>query len=176
VRRIGVTRIYWTFDPLVARNAHLNLNRLGVRVVEYVPDMYGSDTSSALHRGIGSDRFIVAWPVNGAEPAPRVDRGAAAGLVGASPILNPADGAGIPAMPALSSHPVGPIVRIAVPGAIDEVQAASLSTAGRWRATTRGALTWALGHGYRVRAFYRDDQAGYGYYVLSTTPLPIEES
>ena len=31
----GVTTMYWTFDPLVARNAHLNLNRLGAVVVEY---------------------------------------------------------------------------------------------------------------------------------------------
>src|SRR5581483_6808097 len=67
---LGVTRIYWTFDPLVARNAHLNLNRLGARVVEYVPDMYGAETSSSLHRGVGTDRFVVAWSINGtAAPA-----------------------------------------------------------------------------------------------------------
>src|SRR5690554_3674198 len=47
VRGLGVDTILWTFDPLVARNAHLNLNRLGVQVVEYVPDMYGA-TGSAL--------------------------------------------------------------------------------------------------------------------------------
>src|ERR1041385_2041149 len=60
---MGVGLVYWTFDPLVARNAHLNFNRLGVRVSEYVIDMYGSDTDSALHRGLGTDRFIVAWEI-----------------------------------------------------------------------------------------------------------------
>ena len=48
--------IYWTFDPLVARNAHLNFNRLGVRLAEYVDDMYGI-TDSVLHGGMATDRI-----------------------------------------------------------------------------------------------------------------------
>jgi predicted GNAT superfamily acetyltransferase len=53
-----VTRLLWTFDPLQARNAHLNINRLGVRVTEYVVNMYGT-TRSPLHFGIATDRLIV---------------------------------------------------------------------------------------------------------------------
>ena len=64
VRELGVDVIYWTYDPLVARNAHLNLDVFGVRVVEYVEDMYG-ETDSDLHRGIGTDRLIVAWDIAG---------------------------------------------------------------------------------------------------------------
>src|SRR5215204_2057215 len=41
VRELGASVIYWTYDPLVARNAHLNFNRLGVRATEYAKDMYG---------------------------------------------------------------------------------------------------------------------------------------
>src|SRR5215216_750287 len=67
VAELGVTQILWTFDPLVSRNAHLNLNALGARVTDYVPDMYGADTGSALHQGIGTDRFVVAWEVRGEE-------------------------------------------------------------------------------------------------------------
>ena len=36
---VGVETIYWTFDPRVARNAHLNLRRLGARASEYVVTM-----------------------------------------------------------------------------------------------------------------------------------------
>src|SRR5690606_23168912 len=68
VARLGAEAIYWTFDPLVARNAHLNLNRLGARVVEYVEDMYGP-TGSHLHAGLGTDRLVIAWPVQGTEAA-----------------------------------------------------------------------------------------------------------
>jgi chorismate synthase len=56
----GGTTIYWTFDPLVARNAHINFNKLGVSVDEYVPNMYGV-TDSPLHGGIETDRLVVAW-------------------------------------------------------------------------------------------------------------------
>ena len=41
---LGVETVYWTYDPLVARNANLNLNRLGALPVEYVVHMYGEDT------------------------------------------------------------------------------------------------------------------------------------
>ena len=57
--RRGIARMYWTYDPLVAKNAHLNLNLLGARVVEYVRDMYGT-TSSPLHNGLATDRLIVS--------------------------------------------------------------------------------------------------------------------
>src|SRR5207302_4181903 len=61
----GVGLVYWTYDPLVARNAHLNFNRLGVRLAEYVEDMYGI-TDSTLHGGVPTDRLIVAWPTHDA--------------------------------------------------------------------------------------------------------------
>jgi len=66
VGELGAAVIYWTYDPLVARNAHLNFNVFGVRVTEYVQEMYGQ-TESLLHRGIGTDRFVVEWPVPDAE-------------------------------------------------------------------------------------------------------------
>jgi len=70
LRQLGVVRMYWTFDPLVARNAHFNFNVLGVRAKDYVVDMYGVGTSP-LHRGIGTDRLIVSWPMNGDVPRQR---------------------------------------------------------------------------------------------------------
>ena len=56
----GIDRIYWTFDPLDAKNAHINFNRLGIYAREYVVDMYG-ETASPLHQGIGTDRLIAIW-------------------------------------------------------------------------------------------------------------------
>jgi predicted GNAT superfamily acetyltransferase len=72
---LGVTEMYWTYDPLISRNAHFNLNRLGAEVVEYVPDMYGA-TGSALHGGVATDRFVVRWRLvapRGEAPAPARD-------------------------------------------------------------------------------------------------------
>jgi predicted GNAT superfamily acetyltransferase len=164
---MGVERVYWTFDPLVARNAHFNFNRLGVRVAEYVIDMYGRDTDSALHRGLGTDRFIVVWEI--ASPESPGSRGAPRRPEAQSTarVVNASDGDGVPAMPQLRDGPAAAPLRVEIPLAIDTVQDASLELAGRWRATTRAAFTWALEHGYRVAGFYRDAPAGRGYYVLA---------
>ena len=68
----GVEKITWTFDPLQARNAHLNFNRLGVTADRYLRDFYGQ-TSSPLHRGIGTDRLWVTWDL--VRPAPSREMG-----------------------------------------------------------------------------------------------------
>ena len=56
----GVDEMRWTFDPLIRRNAHLNLVRLGAEVVAFHPDFYGvlDDRITGRDR---SDRFEVRW-------------------------------------------------------------------------------------------------------------------
>ena len=59
LREQGIDRAYWSYDPLLAGNAHLNLNLLGARVVEYVEDMYGDEIQGtagfgSLRRGVGA--------------------------------------------------------------------------------------------------------------------------
>jgi predicted GNAT superfamily acetyltransferase len=63
----GLTLITWTFDPLQAVNAHLNLRRLGGTATEFHENFYGL-TSAALHHGFPTDRLMVRWQLN----APRV--------------------------------------------------------------------------------------------------------
>jgi predicted GNAT superfamily acetyltransferase len=72
---LGIEAMEWTFDPLEARNAHLNLNLLGAEVIEYVEEMYAGEMGSQLAHGIGTDRFIVRWQL--AAPAGAGGAGAA---------------------------------------------------------------------------------------------------
>ena len=66
----GRTFIKWTWDPMQARNAHFNLNRLGVTVDSYVDNFYGTDyfadpTQAAENRpGLQSDRLFARWDLN----------------------------------------------------------------------------------------------------------------
>ena len=54
----GRTFIKWTWDPMQARNAHFNLNRLGVVVTAYGDNFYGFD----YHQdGLQSDRLFANW-------------------------------------------------------------------------------------------------------------------
>lgn len=70
----GRTFIKWTWDPMQARNAHFNLNRLGVTVDSYGDNFYGTDyfadpTQDAENRpGLQSDRLFARWDLN----SPRV--------------------------------------------------------------------------------------------------------
>jgi predicted GNAT superfamily acetyltransferase len=61
----GRKLIKWTWDPMQARNAHFNLNRLGVTVDTYAENFYGIDYSadSSIKEKIGlpSDRLFATW-------------------------------------------------------------------------------------------------------------------
>ncbi len=163
VARLGARVIYWTFDPLVARNAHLNFNVFGVRAVEYTRNMYGDATGSDLHRGIGTDRLIVAWPVNDDELAQR-KREIAAAHDGAR--LRTAPAFGDPDESA-SRWPEGiRHIRIAVPADIATLQTSRIESAMQWRDATRAAFEAALGSGFTIDAFELDTARRRGYYLL----------
>lgn len=141
LQRIGIERVFWTFDPLVAANAHLNLNTLGAEVIEYVPDMY-ADTDSALHSGLGTDRFIVQWDIarsNGSAP---------------------------PGLFAPEARGKPPLVRVQIPADIHAVKARSIAEAAGWRSKTRAAFQRYLNDGYEVRAFVRPPADDAPFYLL----------
>ncbi len=54
------SHLSWTFDPLVRRNAKLNLVKLGVDISAYYPNFYGA-MPDALNAGDESDRLMVSW-------------------------------------------------------------------------------------------------------------------
>jgi predicted GNAT superfamily acetyltransferase len=66
--RQGIGWIEWTFDPLRAKNAFFNIERLGATARQYVPDYYGP-VSSRFQLGLPSDRLIAQWQLNSARVA-----------------------------------------------------------------------------------------------------------
>jgi predicted GNAT superfamily acetyltransferase len=61
--------IRWTWDPMQSRNAHFNINRLGVLVRAYARNYYGTDYSTVTGRfgdplGLDSDRLVAAWELD----------------------------------------------------------------------------------------------------------------
>lgn len=142
VAAVGARAVLWTFDPLVGRNAHINFNVFGASATEYVVDMYGTNTGSDLHRGIGTDRLVMEWPVDDDEVQRRRSLDAAA------------LGRGTP-------------LRIDVPEDISSLLGADPGAARRWREETRRAFTTALSDGYRVRGFRRGPAGTGGHYLLA---------
>lgn len=159
----GLTTMYWTFDPLVARNAHLNLMRLGAHASEYVVNMYGSNTGSPLHGGVDTDRWVARWeltqdrvsttpasvPMAGPAPLP-------GGLYVVRPALDDPS-------PVEEDHPNATVVRVAVPVDLDVLTPGQRAA---WRSATRRAFTYYLGVGFEVVGFQRARGAEPPFYEL----------
>lgn len=152
---LGIRRMLWTFDPLVARNAHLNLSRLGATAAVYRRDVYG-DSPSPLHAGIGTDRLLADWGMD----TERVRRG----LAGEAPprtdpdaplVLEAADAADRPRPGAFRPTTGHKAIRVAVPADIHSLKGADPELAREWRLAVREALEWGFGNGYTAVALER---------------------
>jgi len=77
--REGRKLIKWTWDPMMARNAHFNLNRLGAIVETYAENFYGidynADSSLTEKIGLPSDRLIATWNLS-SERVTKLSKGA----------------------------------------------------------------------------------------------------
>jgi predicted GNAT superfamily acetyltransferase len=155
LERRGIGAVYWTFDPLQARNAHLNLNRLGVRVLEYVVDMYGA-SPSPLHYGLATDRLIVMRRTS-APPNEAHAPAAVRTLQILTPFPRPGD--------ALADDDCSAAL-IEIPSDLEEVFARSANAAAEWRLATRTHFQWALGQSLSISGFHRDPVTGRAFYVI----------
>lgn len=161
----GIDIASWSFDPLVAANANLNVNGLGALPVEYVVDMYG-DTRSTLHRGLATDRFVVEWNLTGA----RVERRLAGR---GDPLPAAADAAaavGLESRAPGAELPLDPWVRVAVPARIHVLKATEPALARAWQQLHRRVLPWYLARGYRVAGFRHLPPPDDSWYVLANEP------
>jgi chorismate synthase len=178
--RQGVDLIEWTFDPLNAVNAHLNIAKLGVVVDQYEPDFYGRTTVPVRFRGMPTDRFIGTWRLRD----PRVDARIAIYGAGGERSLDPAvrsnamaDAVAVvtTARPArwMECRDVildadAPAVRVDIPIDYPEMELQAPQCAGTWRLQTREVFRTYFARGYRAVDFLLDRRQGTGSYVLVT--------
>jgi predicted GNAT superfamily acetyltransferase len=147
--RHGITAIRWTYDPLIAKNARLNLVRLGAHVVAFLPDFYGqmADMINAHDR---SDRFEVEWRLDGPVPVlPSAD------MAPGVPVLS-ADEDGWPRR----TGEIQPGAAVYIPPDYVILRASGDTRARQWRQATGEIFAEAFGAGLTVAEF-RD-----GRYVL----------
>jgi predicted GNAT superfamily acetyltransferase len=176
VMEAGVDLIEWTYDPLQALNAHLNFARLGVVVEEYEENVYG-DSSSPLHKGTPTDRFIAEWRLT----APHVERRLSApqapllrdAAIMSAVLVNPSRPAGDWLEP---GDPVADVidgrrVLVEIPANFTEMQRDQPDLALEWRMATRQIFHTYLNRGYRVVDFLFAREAGRGEYLLARKNL-----
>ena len=121
-----IETITWTFDPLVRRNARLNIIKLGADVSEYLVNFYGA-MQDQLNHGDESDRMMASWVVD-SERA----RTAAAGH-----------------LHALSEIPSGARV-VELPHDIVALRTADMKSAREWRVRVREQVLTAMDDGMQL--------------------------
>lgn len=138
--KAGVPLVFWTFDPLQSRNAHFNINKLGVVVRSYEVNYYGQGVSTVFDRDVPSDRLIAEWWVSSSHVA--------SVLAGNKPGVKE------------------PKATVAIPDDISAIRAGSVDRHRQWRLRVRENFMGALSDGAIVRGFEREAQGGQSRYLL----------
>jgi predicted GNAT superfamily acetyltransferase len=156
-----LTKIYWTFDPLVSRNAHFNLVKLGATAEDYLRNFYGpmADTINGLDE---TDRLLVRWRltdpkvaaccVGVSSPTVATDR-LAAGAVIALGVSD--DGTPVP------GRLDGRTSLVAVPADIEAIRRTNPELAMTWRVAVRETLTALAAADAQITGFDRT-----GWYII----------
>lgn len=141
----GVRTISWTFDPVVRRNVHFNLSKLGAEPTEYYVDFYG-EVGDLINSGQGSDRLLAAWQI--ASGRVRVALGEEPGEMPGDAELD--DRAGQRAVGSMDGRPVmadvetwasaGRVV-VETPPDIEALRRSDPAAAFAWRVALRTTLT-----------------------------------
>ncbi|WP_336205402.1 GNAT family N-acetyltransferase [Nonomuraea sp. LPB2021202275-12-8] len=146
----GLARVTWTFDPLVRRNAHFNLAKLGARPHEYLPAFYGV-MDDAINQGDESDRVLAVWPLTAPRVEALVRRGPVPVAVPASAVVALADEDG---WPVPGPRTDAPAVLVAVPEDVERLRHADPGTAKAWRHAVREILGGMLADGGKITGFH----------------------
>ncbi|GGR22702.1 acyl-CoA acyltransferase [Deinococcus ruber] len=143
----GHTRMTWTFDPLIARNARLNLGKLGARAVSYHPAWYDFGPDNL----VPADRLMIEWDLT----KPTQERPA--------PLPE-----GVEVLAAGTGGPGTPLLDSAAPRLLAEVPIDAERMPDdlklQWRLALRAALGEYLDRGYAVTGLAREDERAW--YVL----------
>lgn len=157
----GIRHVNWTFDPLQARNANLNINHLGCVSSVYRLNVYGN-SESPLHGGLPTDRLEPDWRLD----SDRVSRARRGELIPPS---------GIPDLPAANrvwfrsdglvemgdvsaapEHEDASEFLFYIPEDFNDLLRRDIGLAMDWRLKGRAALIGLFDQGYEVVGFHRE--------------------
>jgi predicted GNAT superfamily acetyltransferase len=190
VRHQGLDHITWTYDPLLSRNAYLNITKLGAVCDTYRRSEYG-DMRDGLNAGLPSDRFQVDWWINTRRVERRLSKRPRRPLklddfskaeleplyvphVARQPFGTAQGAAGSwPRPPEHFSPLAGRLILAEIPSNFSALKEADFALARDWRFFTREVFETAFAAGYIVTDFVYD--AGRSFYVLSHGESTLEQ-
>lgn len=175
----GIALMTWTYDPLLALNANLNLARLGAIARHYIVSAYG-DMTDGLNAGLPSDRFEVEWWLN----APRVQACAqaipprktwdTAIHSGAQLVFDVAfDARGLPSIQHVNS-PNADFLLLEIPAKLGALKSVDAALALDWRMRVRDAFLKLFESDYVAVDFVFDSRQEKSRVAYLLTRRPID--
>jgi predicted GNAT superfamily acetyltransferase len=192
VRHQGLDHITWTYDPLLSRNAYLNVAKLGAVCTTYRRSEYG-EMRDGLNAGLPSDRFQVDWWINTrrvesrlgkrSRPTLKLAHVTRSGLRPLYPLQPSTDNPSARLRTSLPHPPehVPPfedrLLLAEIPGNFLDLKSKDFSLARDWRFFTRELFETAFKEKYIVTDFIFDKNDGNprGLYVLTHGESTLDE-
>jgi predicted GNAT superfamily acetyltransferase len=162
----NIRAITWAFDPMQPLNAYFALGKLGATAHAYMENFFGESTS-VLHRGLPTDRFLARWDIEADSVARRIELGspkhdlrkelkqhtiinrledAAPGMTVSSPLkLNCADDR----------------LLFEIPYNLPEIKSRNLGIALEWQGRLRQAFRNYFKKGYAATDFWVAEEEGH---------------
>lgn len=176
-RQQGLDLMTWTYDPLLSKNAYLNIARLGALCNTYKREEYG-EMIDGLNAGIASDRFQVDWWLNTKRVSQHLD-------IENQPVLGLQNyqeaeaqflytpetdvNSGLLLAPKRYSAPSSKFLLLQIPSDYQSLRKTDLPLAQDWRFFTREIFEESFNAGYIVTDFIYDcsEATPRGFYVLT---------
>ncbi|MEW6284855.1 MAG: GNAT family N-acetyltransferase [Chloroflexota bacterium] len=179
VRKQGIDHITWTYDPLLSRNAYLNIAKLGAVCNTYRRAEYG-EMRDGLNVGLPSDRFQVDWWVNTRRVERRLSKRPRRPLkledfskADLHPLYTPLFGTlNLPRPPEHFAPLEGRLLLAEIPSDFPALKETDFALARDWRFFTREVFETAFAAGYLVTDFLHDQ--GRSFYVLTDGESTLE--
>lgn len=161
----NIDLITWTFDPLLAKNARLNLGKLGAVCNTYFRNLYGG-MRNILNQGLPTDRFRVDWWIASRHVAQKL-QGLPITEMDALPVINHVHDPNTDS-PLSMDDIIFPTnvetIKIELPSNIIGLKSQNPSLAQAWQAHVRDIFETAFAKNYTAIDLFQ--QQGRIYYIL----------
>jgi len=177
----NIDLITWAFDPLQSKNAHLNINKLGVIACSYDINLYGESSSSKLHSGLGTDRLLAEWwlvsdRVKSIIEDRTLNSNSAPSTNGMK--INKTErstqGLLMPVKPDLTL--TNDVLLLEIPDNIDEMKDSNIEAARKWRILVQKTFLHYFNAGYYINSLQveREGETRRTYYILKRLTKPYK--
>ncbi len=184
VRHQGLDHITWTYDPLLSRNAYLNIAKLGAVCSTYRISEYG-DMRDGLNAGLPTDRFQVDWWLNTSRVERRLGKNARGTLkleqiskADVQPLyMLHTDDNGLLHPPEHISPFSGSLLLAEIPSDFMAIKETDFALACDWRFFTREVFEITFSNGYLVTdfIFQKTEEKNRSLYILTNGETTLED-